>query len=101
MAFAVRSNGLQTLEINRKMCYNYKCISVLREVRFLKNVDDLIELIMGDTKLQELSEKVYHDEPILKRASQLVQDVLPKKETPPKLMEMRRMAVLQAGQVHG
>ncbi len=57
----------------------------------MKNVDDLIELIMGDTKLQELSEKVYHDEPILKRASQLVQDVLPKKETPPKLMEMRRM----------
>ena len=61
----------------------------------VKNIDDLIELIMGDPKLREsktLGEKVYRDEPILKRASQLVRDIVPPKDdTPAQLMEMRRM----------
>ena len=61
----------------------------------MKNIDDLIELIMGDPKLREsktLGEKVYRDEPILKRASQLVRDIVPPKDdTPAQLMEMRRM----------
>ncbi|MBQ8967842.1 MAG: TerB N-terminal domain-containing protein [Ruminococcus sp.] len=59
----------------------------------MKDIDDLIELIMGDSKLKEsLGDKVYRDEPILRRASQLVRDVIPKKDgTPAKLMEMRRM----------
>lgn len=64
----------------------------------MKNIEDLIELIMGDTKLKELSDKIYKDEPILKRASQLVQDVIPKQDTPPKLMEMRRMVYLPEAQ---
>ncbi|MBO4867367.1 MAG: TerB N-terminal domain-containing protein [Ruminococcus sp.] len=62
----------------------------------MKDIDDLIELIMGDPKLREsktLGEKVYRDEPILKRASQLVRDIVPPKDdTPAQLMEMRRMA---------
>ena len=61
----------------------------------MKNIDDLIELIMGDPKLREsktLGEKVYRDEPILKRASQLVRDIVPPNDdTPAQLMEMRRM----------
>ena len=61
----------------------------------MKNIDDLIELIMGDPKIREsktLGEKVYRDEPILKRASQLVRDIVPPKDnTPAQLMEMRRM----------
>lgn len=79
----------------------------------MKDIEDLIELIMGDEKLREsksLGEKIYRDEPILRPASQLLKrgggqdpngeiNTAPAKtETPPQLMEMRRMTYLPEAQ---
>ena len=89
---------LKRLKSERFCGIIYISISSMRKVLFVKNIDDLIELIMGDGAMKELSSKVYKDEPILKRASQLVQDVIPKQDTPTKLMEMRRMVYLPEAQ---
>ena len=68
----------------------------------MKDIDDLIELITGELKIHDKAlsnEKVYRDEPILYRASQLVRDIIPaKSDTPAQLMEMRRMVYLPEAQ---
>lgn len=75
----------------------------------MKDIDDLIELIMGDEKLREsktLGEKIYRDEPILRPASQLLRrdsvretrSAPIKTEAPSRLMEMRRMVYLPEAQ---
>lgn len=98
---------MYSLDLN--LCKKYAIIDkniILREGERVKDIDDLIELIMGDEKLREsktLSEKIYRDEPILRPASQLVKkeqakDTPQKTEAPPLLMEMRRMVYLPEAQ---
>ncbi|WP_295152830.1 TerB N-terminal domain-containing protein [uncultured Ruminococcus sp.] len=67
----------------------------------MKDLDELIEQIISDVKQKNNTsgEKIYRDEPIICRASQLIREkAVPKTETPEKLMEMRRMAYTSEAQ---